>query len=1429
MLYKYSSVVVLFFFSLVSIYGQVDNYFTTSRSMDIDVASMVDVTKRNVKHSILLENPFTKEEWQIELVPSYILSDNYALYTLGADGVKTRVRTQAPFATKGYIKGRSESRVSLTFNTGYIGGFIYDGKTKYYIEPIDYYSKDKSKGAFIMYPVEAIKDKTPKTCGADHNHTHYHPHEYKQEKNAQKSAMMNCYEVEWAIASDYQMFQMEDNSVANVENHNITVANDVQTNYDDEFADEIQFSITEQLVISTEGGDPWSNTTDAGSLLADFRTWGGSNFGSHSIGSLWTGRNFDGSTIGIAYVGAVCSSFQYNCLQNFSDNAEEKRVMVAHEIGHNFSATHDNQGDPYIMAPSVSEATSWSDNTINQIQGYYNSISCLGTCVSSQNPPVAGFTYDVGSACVVADGSFTSTSTGNNLSYLWTIEGGTPSSSTDQNPSVQFFSAGTYTVTLEVSNTAGSDTHSETITILDSPNPFFNTSVSGFSVTISDFSTYTDTYMYDFGDGTTSTEEAPTHVYTQDGTYTITLTATNPCGSETFTQTVTIANLPQAGFTASTTSGCTPLEVTYTSSSVNATGHSWTFEGGTPSSSTEQNPTVTYNAAGVYDVSLTVTNASGSDTEQKSDYVTISEQHNSEFEILPSGNGVYQFSMIEPTTTGILWDFGDGNTSTDVNPTHTYASEGQYTVSLEVTNTCGTSTAEGSVNVLMSPDASITSILGGDCAPKDGAFSASTTFPSYQYSWTYSGGILDGVIDGPLFNMIYPDPGSYSVTLTVSNDLGSDTKTYAFELAGKPESGFTYTQNENTVSFSGGDSDHPFSWDFGDGATSMESSPSHTYEAEGSYLVTLTQSNPCGATVTTETVEVSAVPVASIQVVSVSQSCAPSVVNYTSAYTADSYNYSWSFPGGEPASSTEASPQVTYSAPGVYAATLTVSNTDGSDTQTMENAVTVLGPPASGVEVSANGATYAFQASTSEYNYSWNFGDGTTGAGSAPSHTYTSEGTYMVILTTEHPCGDFQDTVIVQYFNPIMTSIVADIVEVCPGDTVRYMPQESGVDRTYAWTFEGGSPMESSEQNPVVVYNSPGTYDVGLSVSNPLHALTLERVDLITVKESPTAAFSYDVDGFTVAFANMSTASETYSWNLGDGSTSSVANPTHTFEASGVYQVTLEASGTCGVSSTTVEVLVGVPPSADFEVGSNTGCVPYEVQFTNTSSDNTDTYLWAFSGGNPAMSSDKNPQVTYSEPGSYHVVLIAYNQVGSDTIVKEDVVIVVDTLKDVESSVDLGDTFTINCMAEATGANGYLWDFGDGTSSAEQNPTHTYEGYGAYTVGLQIRGVCDTVYREFVIQLDDTDVEDLGEYGILMYPNPVMDGVLNVEIDHAYQGTAELKIYDAIGRCLKTDRLSYSKLNHAVDIQSLTSGLYIVEVMIQGKRYMKKVVVSGGY
>jgi uncharacterized delta-60 repeat protein len=474
----------------------------------------------------------------------------------------------------------------------------------------------------------------------------------------------------------------------------------------------------------------------------------------------------------------------------------------------------------------------------------------------SQQLPTANFTATNTTGCAPLEVKFSSAASSNTTAWSWQFPGGTPATSAAQNPTVTYAVAGSYAVTLTVSNAAGSHTAMQTnfVTVNPLPTAAFSAAPNGTTVTFSNTSSNAASYLWNFGDSQSSTAASPSHTYAADGTYTVTLSVTNACGTATATQTVTILTAPTANFTANTTSGCVPLAVKFSDqSSSNTTAWSWQFPGGTPATSTAQNPTVTYAVAGSYAVTLTVSNAAGSHTAMQSNFVAVNPLPTAAFSAAPNGTTV-TFSNTSSNAASYLWNFGDSQSSTAASPSHTYAADGTYTVTLSATNACGTATVSQEVVIGPGLTAHFSHTNPQGCVPLTVQF-ADQSQNATTWAWAFPGGTpATSTAQNP--SVTYTITGKYDVTLVVTHpNFGTKTKTLtqlvevqplptaAFDIT--PLGGQTY-QFQNASTNAAG-----YLWEFpgGNPATSTEASPTVTYAAPGTHTVRLSALNNCGASI----------------------------------------------------------------------------------------------------------------------------------------------------------------------------------------------------------------------------------------------------------------------------------------------------------------------------------------------------------------------------------------------------------------------------------------------------------------------------------------------------------------------------------------------------------------------------------------------------
>jgi PKD repeat protein len=1005
-----------------------------------------------------------------------------------------------------------------------------------------------------------------------------------------------------------------------------------------------------------------------------------------------------------------------------------------------------------------------------------------GYIVVTEAAPVANFSGNPTSGYRPLTVNFTDGSTGTITSRSWTFgDGGT---STQQNPSHTYSSTGTYTVTLTVTGPGGTDTETKTgyIVVTEAP-PIANFSglpTNGdipLAVNFTDASTGSITSRsWTFGDGGTSTSQNPSHTYNATGIFTVTLTVTGPGGTDTETKTgyINVNEATKANFSGTPTNGYRPLTVQFSDSSTGGvTSWSWTFgDGGT---STAQNPSNTYNANGTYTVSLTVTGPGGSDTATKTGYITVTEAPPvADFSGTPTTGYRPLTVQFTDSSTGSItsrsWSFGDGGTSTLQNPSHTYTATGTFTVTLTVTGPGGSDTETKTGYIVVTEAPPVANFSGNPTSgyrPLTVQFTDGSTGTITSRSWTFGDG---GTSTQQNPSHTYNANGTYTVSLAVTGPGGSDTETktgYIVVTEAPPIANFSGTPKTGnrplTVQFTDSSTGSITSrlWNFGDGVTSNAQDPSHNYTSTGTYTVSLTVTGPGGSDSETKTnyVTVTEAPPEANFSGTPTSGYRPLTVQFTDGSTGSITSRSWSF--GDGATSTAQNPSHTYTTTGNFTVALTVTGPGGTDTETKTNYITVTeaapvanfsGTPTSGYRP----LTVQFTDSSTGVitSWSWTFGDGGTSTDQNPSHTYSSTGTYTVKLTVSGPGGtdvrtrsgyiQVTEALPSANFTGTPTSGIKPV-------TVQFTDSSTGSVTSWSWTFgDGGT---STTQNPSHTYNANGTYTVSLTVTGPGGTDTETKTGYIIVSEAPPVAnFSgTPTSGYkplTVQFTDNSTGNITSrSWSFGDGGTSTVQNPLHTYASTGTFTVSLTVTGTGGSDTETKTGFIHVsdaPPLANFSGTPTSGNKPLTVNFTDGSTGNITHWSWTFGDG--GTSTVQNPSHIYNSTGTFTVRLTVTGTGGTDTVVKTNFITVTEAPPgaDFSANIRIGNKpLTVLFSDSSTGnITNWLWDFGDGSTSTDQNPSHTYASTGNFTVTLTITGLSgsDSEIKVAYINVNDCNV-----------------------------------------------------------------------------------------
>ncbi|MGC9025290.1 MAG: PKD domain-containing protein, partial [Chloroflexia bacterium] len=303
-------------------------------------------------------------------------------------------------------------------------------------------------------------------------------------------------------------------------------------------------------------------------------------------------------------------------------------------------------------------------------------------------------------------------------------------------------------------------------------------------------------FLWAFGDGTTSTETNPFHTYTAAGRYTAVLTATAPCGLDRMTATVVISSTPTADFSFGTLPVCAGRTTQFTNTTVGSATLSflWDFDDG--SSSTLEHPTHTYALPGTYDVVLIAMNGCGVDT-QVHPVQAHGSPHSPDFTVQPdpplqSRPATFTGSAESTLPVSYTWSFGDGSGGSGSPITHVYTTTGMYTVTLTATNACGMAKTTGTVSVMALPVAGFES-NSPICLGEPAVFT-NTSDPGFpparDFFWDFGDGITS-TVENPTHT--YAASGLYTVTFRPCNAVGCNDASATFQVLPLPAAAFTYT------------------------------------------------------------------------------------------------------------------------------------------------------------------------------------------------------------------------------------------------------------------------------------------------------------------------------------------------------------------------------------------------------------------------------------------------------------------------------------------------------------------------------------------------------------------------------------------------------------------------------------------------------------
>jgi gliding motility-associated-like protein len=879
-------------------------------------------------------------------------------------------------------------------------------------------------------------------------------------------------------------------------------------------------------------------------------------------------------------------------------------------------------------------------------------------------------------------------------------------------------------------------------------------------------------YQWNLGNGVNTVQQNPSTAYTLPGTYTVTLTVTNANGSDTkvVTNYITVVPNPTITFAALDSDGCPPFPVQFNNTTnFNAPGagtYSWSFGDGNISSAT--NPAHTYASPGLYNVTLIATNSAGcAATLVKPAYINVFTPPVATFTATPTsycGTPATIGFTASSTGTGphtYSWDFGDGGTGVGASPSHVYTVSGIYTVTVIATD------ANGCKDTVVKPNyVSVGSIVANfTTSPAAGCVNAPLQFNNTSnggvtYYWNFGDGNTSTAAS-PAHT--YMAPGVYNVKLAIYDGPCGDSVTKQITVNPSPTPNFTFTPNQPCPApvqvqfnnFTSGATS--YAWDFGDGGTSSQTSPSHTYGMNNSFPVKLIATNVFGCSAEyIDTVDVFSLDVYITP--AYPAGCVPLNVNFGSViywvhpitlgwytYPYPITSYSWNF--GDGGTSALQSPSHSYvNANNTYGANLTVTTANGCTASGTRLVNVGSKPTASFIDfpdtVCVKTPVYFINTTTDTTqftSYVWYMGDGNTVTTKNAQHPYTVSGYYNVSLVAEnYGC---KDTFTVDTA-AVVNAPTAIWTERYSCDTpllVQFYDTLSIRPTSHIWYFGDGTSDTST--NPLHAYPSLGTYTVSLVTFNSLYGCSdteTRSIEIIDPLLSFTTADTAICRGDSILFIpNYTHTPSLYTWKI-DGlnppwpfTPTSNPNPSsgswgHRFNVKGIYDISVTTTDIhgCKDSAYRTDYVLVAKPQALFSATPTVGCVPLTVLFKDTSTNVPGAYSvtrnWTFGNGAATVNTDTTSRI-YPTAGIYSVQLIVTDNVGcKDTLSKPNYI---DVRKPTagftvdDSAACIGQALNFTSNSVGIGLSAY-WDFGDGTNSAATNPIKSYSQAGTFSVKL---------------------------------------------------------------------------------------------------------------
>lgn len=889
-----------------------------------------------------------------------------------------------------------------------------------------------------------------------------------------------------------------------------------------------------------------------------------------------------------------------------------------------------------------------------------------------------------------------------------------------------------------------------------------------------------DSCFWNLGiNGNTSDDCNPSALYNVPGVYDVTLTIFKAGLTSTITKQITVFKDPQANFDATPKTGCVPFNVQF--SDLSTTGDApitnWLWDMGDGRTETGSNPLHTYTFSGNLTVSLIVTDANGcKNTLTIPDFIKKATPPVVDFTVSKSQtcllpfSAVFQSTVTASTAVTYAWTFGNGNTSTLQNPTQLYTSPGNFNVSLTVkdlNNCTSIKTIPNAVKIeKFTVNASVPSPL---CTNTSTLPTVTSTYSPIFCNWDLGDGSTSNQTTPTI---AYTTPGSYEINLKATNQEGCrDSMTQTVDVNPAPKADFTADQLKScvpfTVNFTNNSVDgSSYQWVIrgpnGFFTTNTSVNPSIALPHNGSYDVSLITTAANGCVDRLDLTKYIWIGPDQINATAdKKEGCIDLSVQFNSNLTHNwtPKSVTWDF--GDGTTGTGENPIHIYTKTGDYY--IKVIAEYDAPCNSIESSI---GPIHVGDKVPFNGTfdldkvcvnqdmvTYNATGGRPTTEFVWLFGDGGTGSGRNTTHVYTDPSEpktfYVQLVAINNYCKDTLDIKEIFVAYPKANFIYGTS---CNSKTVEFENLSKG-HTTATWYFGDGTTLVSMADKLSHTYPASMTQaEASLVVYNDVSGCTDTIVKKINFANTDSIGFNLSKNnGCSPLKVTLSMPAnpdiDLFVWSLGDGRLGIGNNFVATYVNEGSYEVSVyvKYKSGCIVFSSVKDTVVVYRPRANFNMTGVSGCIPAIVSFKDsTKSINAaiTSYTWKYN--NVIFGTGPTASNTFSSVGTFPVKLVVQDEMGcKDSIIKD--IVVSDVKADFDINVnDVCAGKPIQFINKSSlNALSYLWDFGDGTTSTDSLPIHTFSQEKNYTIKLTVsngNGCVNTMTKNNFVRIKNIHV-----------------------------------------------------------------------------------------